>query len=315
LTAVPAPPVIAVDRLAKRYGSGHGAVVALRDVTFEAAAGEVLAVLGPNGAGKSTTVRILATLLAPDSGSVAVGGEDVLRRAHAVRSLLGVALQETGTPRWHSARRLLRHHALLHGAAPSEAGRRADELLERFGLMAVADRRVETYSGGERRRLDVALALVHRPPVVLLDEPTAGLDLSSRLAIWRELHAHVEAGATLVFTTHDLREADERASSVAIVDRGVVVAHSTPAELKRRLGSRTLELRFAGPAGADRALELLEGARRTGADSVVLPLVGPRGMLEALRRLETAGVAVEELTVEQPTLETAFATITAGDAS
>src|SRR4051794_38446877 len=202
---------IEVEGLAKRYGSGPDAVHALRDVSFAAAPGRALALLGRNGAGKSTTIAILATLLRPDAGTARLAGLDTVQHPGGVRRLLGVALQDTGVPRRHTPRRLLRRHAELHGLRGREAERRVAELIEAFELGGVAGRRLGTCSGGERRRLDLALALVHRPRIVLLDEPTSGLDIPGRRAVWRQLRAEIDQGTTLLFTTHHLTEADENA--------------------------------------------------------------------------------------------------------
>jgi ABC-2 type transport system ATP-binding protein len=306
MTGVQASAAIEVEGLTKRYGRGASAVVAVRDVTFAAASGEAVAVLGRNGAGKSTTVRVVATLLRPDAGRVAVGGNDVLRRPGAVRRLLGVALQETGLPRLQTARRLVRRHARLYGLSPAEAADRTAALIDSFALGPIADRPVATYSGGERRRLDVALALVHRPPVLLLDEPTAGLDHFSRRAIWRELSAHVESGATLLFTTHDLREAEQHAASVAIVDRGTLVAHNTPAELKQRFGSRRVDVRFRSRSDAVRAMTALGRGEVVDGGRLAVPVTEAKELVEVAARLAALGVPVESVAVDEPTLDIVF---------
>jgi ABC-2 type transport system ATP-binding protein len=297
---------IEVDRLAKRYRSGSTGVQALSDVSFSVPPGRSLALIGENGAGKSTTVRILATLLRPDEGTARVGGHDAVRDPASVRALLGVALQGTGVPRRQTARRLLRHHARLHGLADRAARARAEELIASFDLDAVADRRVATYSGGQRRRLDVALALVHRPRVVLLDEPTAALDLMSRRSVWRQLEHALESGTTLLFTTHDLREADERADAVAIIDRGRVVAHSTPQELKRRFGSQLLDLAMPGEADAQRALAALGRGRLVDRTRIVLPIAETIEAVQVIRHLDEHDVEVVDFVLREPSLDSVF---------
>ncbi len=235
--AAPPPATISVEGLSKRYGRGRDSVQALDDVSFEVGAGEAVALLGHNGAGKSTLIRMIATLLKPDAGRVVVGGHELATEAAKARRLLGVALQDTGVPRRQTARRLLETHGRLHGLGARPARARAGELIETFGLDGVAGREVATYSGGERRRLDLAVALVHQPRVVLLDEPAAGLDLASRRSIWQQLDAQLRAGTTLLFSTHDLHEADRQAHRIAIVDHGRLLAYASSDELRRRFSS------------------------------------------------------------------------------
>lgn len=212
-----------VEGLVKRYEGGGEAVQALAGVSFQVAAGEAFALLGENGAGKSTIIKSIATLVRPDSGRVEVCGHDAEREPGAVRRLIGVALQDTGVPRRQTPRRLLRLHARLHGLDPRAAQARTDELVASFGLEQIADRELGRCSGGQRRRIDLALAFVHHPRVVLLDEPTAGLDLALRRAVWEQLDAALEAGTTLLFSTHDLQEAERQAHQVAVIDKGRVL--------------------------------------------------------------------------------------------
>jgi ABC-type multidrug transport system ATPase subunit len=212
-----------VENLSKRYGRGREAVQALAGVSFEVATGEAFVLLGENGAGKSTIINSIATLIRPDSGRVTVCGHDATREPGEVRRLLGVALQATGVPRRQKATSLLRNHARLHGFSARDARARAAELIESFGLGPVADREVARYSGGQRRRLDLAVAFVHYPRVVLLDEPTSGLDIGLRRAVWEQLESQLEGGMTLLFSTHDLQEA-ERAHRRAVVESGRILA-------------------------------------------------------------------------------------------
>jgi ABC-type multidrug transport system ATPase subunit len=298
--------MIVVDGLAKRYGQGLRAVMGVRDISFEVNCGEAVALLGRNGAGKSTTVRMLATITKPTAGRALIAGYDIEHRADAIRPLLGVALQHTGLPRRQTARRLLNHHGRLHGLSRGATDRRVRELIDMFGLHAVADRQIWTYSGGQRRRLDVALALVHRPPVMLFDEPTAGLDAQSRAAIWEQLHAYLDAGTALVFTTHDLREADEHADDVVIINAGVVIARGTPRELKRRLGSRRIDLVFGSAAEARRALSVLGRGELTDVARVMVPLTAASDLLKIMRSLDEAQLTFDAVSLLEPTLDGAL---------
>jgi ABC-2 type transport system ATP-binding protein len=213
--------------------------------------GEIYAFLGPNGAGKTTTVRILTTLLQPTGGSATVAGHDVVAEARQVRSAIGVALQEAALDPLMSGRELLRLQATLHGMSGTEGRRRADELLERVDLADAADRRVGTYSGGMQRRLDLAAALVHRPRVLFLDEPTTGLDPVSRKTIWEEVRELNDDGTTVFLTTQYLEEADQLADNVAIIDSGLIVAEGTPSSLKSQIGNPHIRLRLEEGSIAD----------------------------------------------------------------
>jgi ABC-2 type transport system ATP-binding protein len=220
-----------VEDVAKRYRGGGDAVQALAGVSFEVGEGEAFALLGENGAGKSTIIKAIATLVRPDSGRIVVCGHDSIREPGEVRRLIGVALQDTGVPRRQTPRRLLRTHARLHGLGPGAAGERAEELIDSFGLEEIADREVGRCSGGQRRRLDLAVAFVHQPRVVLLDEPTAGLDFALRRAVWDQLEAALEGGTTLLFSTHDLEEAKRQAHQVAVIEKGRALAPEAAAFL------------------------------------------------------------------------------------
>jgi ABC-type multidrug transport system ATPase subunit len=306
----PAPTAILAEGLCKRYGTAGTVSPALRGLSLAVRPGEALALLGPNGAGKTTTIGILATLLRPDAGRALVAGADAVREAPLLRTRIGVALQETGLPRRQSAARLLAYHARLHGLAAGAARERAAELLAAFALEPIAEREISTFSGGERRRLDIALALVREPPVLLLDEPTAGLDLASRRLIWQQLKLRLEAGAALLFSTHDLHEADTQADRIAVVRDGALVVAGTPRELKRRFGSRTATIGFADrelAARAARALGLEPAARGC---SLELDPAGDEDVLEALAVLTRSGIPSEEMVVSEPSLETVFDRIT-----
>src|SRR5918999_363336 len=239
-------PAIEADRLVREFKKGPRAV---DGIDLQVATGEVYGFLGPNGAGKSTTVHMLTTLLPPTAGTARVGGYDVVREGPRVRTVIGAALQEAALDPFLSGRNHLRLQGALHGLARHERKRRGDELLERVGLTHAADRRVQTYSGGMKRRLDLALALVHHPSILFLDEPTTGLDPQSRSALWQEVaRLAKDDGVTIFLTTQYLEEADVLADRVGIIDRGHIVAEGTPAELKAEIGRPTVQV---VPAEAD----------------------------------------------------------------
>jgi ABC-type multidrug transport system ATPase subunit len=301
-------PALRVENLAKRYGRGGEAVQALVDVSFEVGEGEAFALLGENGAGKSTIINTIATLIRPDAGRVLVRGHDVAREPDAVRRLIGVALQDTGVPRRQTARRLLRTHARLHGCSPRAARARTAELVESFGLAEIADREIARYSGGQRRRLDLAIAFVHHPKVVLLDEPTGGLDIALRRAVWEQLEAQLRAGTTLLFSTHDLQEADQRAHKIAIVDRGRILASSTPRELRERFSTQTLSLSFRHSEEATRALAVL-GQGMRGLNRVTIPLSERGDAFAVLQQLGAAQLPPEDFTLSETSLAAVFDSI------
>jgi ABC-2 type transport system ATP-binding protein len=307
---MPSRPDILADRLAKRYGE----VVAVRDVSFEVPPGQIFGFLGPNGAGKSTVVQILTTLALPSDGRAEVGGYDVIERPAEVRRVSGVALQEVGLDPQMTGRQLLRLHAGLFGFSRGEAARRADELLEIVGLTGDADRRAGQYSGGMRRRLDLAMALVHEPRILFLDEPTTGLDPASRRDVWEEVRRlNREAGMTIFLTTQYLEEADTLAGRIAIVDHGTIVRAGTPDELKSAMGEESIELTFDAPERAERAQKLLETLevvpRRPRRDGASLRLYVDRAaqkVAPVATALADAGLEPASLTVARPTLDDVF---------
>jgi ABC-2 type transport system ATP-binding protein len=267
--------------------------------------------LGPNGAGKSTMVRMLTTLLRPTGGRARVAGHDVARAAGAVRRAIGVALQDAAIDPYMTGRELLHLQAVLHGFDRSRGRARATELLERVDLVDAADRRVGTYSGGMRRRLDLALALVHEPEVLFLDEPTTGLDPISRLTLWEEVRRlNAESGTTVFLTTQYLEEADQLAGRVGIIDGGRIVAEGTPGELKAQVGDPTLTVALADP-GQERAAEaalrpfgaIVPG--RSGCIAVRLP-DGAQALAAVVRALDEAGVAAAGLDLARPSLDDVF---------
>lgn len=289
-----------------------GGIRAVDGVDLEVRTGEIYGFLGPNGAGKSTTVRMLATLLRPTGGSARVAGFDVAHEAHAVRRSIGVALQDAAIDPFMTGRELLRLQGVLHGLSRQECRATAERLLDRVGLTEAADRRVGTYSGGMRRRLDLALALVHEPVVLFLDEPTTGLDPTSRLALWEEVRRlNTEGGTTVFLTTQYLEEADQLAGRVGIIDGGRIVAEGTPQQLKAEVGDPALVVTPADPDRRDAAQEVLERfgpaveSRPPGTAAARLP-GGAARVAEAVRSLDDAGITTASLDLHQPTLDDVF---------
>lgn len=286
-----------------------GGITAVAGIDFDVAEGEIYAFLGPNGAGKTTTVRMLTTLLRPTRGEARVAGHDVVREAHQVRQSIGVALQEAALDPLMTGEELMLLQATLHGM-PSEKGRkRSHELLARVGLREAAGRRVGTYSGGMRRRLDLGMALVHGPRVLFLDEPTTGLDPLSRRAIWDEVRALNREGTTVFLTTQYLEEADVLANRVGIIAKGVMAAENTPAALKAEVGASHLELKLAD-GGADRAREVVgRFGECMHADNGLVSVSLRRGAADVapiVTALHEAGLTVESLEVVEPTLDDVF---------
>jgi ABC-2 type transport system ATP-binding protein len=273
--------------------------------------GEIYGFLGPNGAGKSTTVHMLTTLLPPTAGTATVGGHDIVREGPAVRDLIGVALQDAALDLLLTGREHMRLQGGLHGLSSAEIERRGDALLQRVGLANAADRRVGGYSGGMRRRLDLALALVHRPRILFLDEPTTGLDIQSRAALWDEVSGLARReGVTVFLTTQYLEEADALADRVGIIDRGRIVAEGTPAELKAQIGRPSLE---AVPADATQVSKLEAVLARFGEPlpvsngSVAVRLTdGTAELPDVVRGLDSEGIEVADLQLHAPTLDDVF---------
>jgi ABC-2 type transport system ATP-binding protein len=291
--------------LAREFSGG---VVAVGGVDLDVAEGEIYAFLGPNGAGKTTTVRMLTTLLRPTGGSGEVAGHDIVRAASDVRRAIGVALQEAALDPLMTGTEQMHLQAALHAVPRREVKERSAALIDRVGLAYAAERRVGTYSGGMRRRLDLAMALVHEPRVLFLDEPTTGLDPASRQAIWNEVRALNDEGTTVFLTTQYLEEADQLADRVGIIDQGRMVAEDTPEALKAEVGRPALELTVGGDQ--KQALETLGRfgkAHPCGEGKLAVPLENGQGQIvEIVRALDEAGLAVESLDVRSPTLDDVF---------
>jgi ABC-2 type transport system ATP-binding protein len=304
---------IAIEAIGLRKSFGE--VRALDGVDLQAAAGTVLALLGPNGAGKTTTVRILTTLLPPDGGSARVAGLDLERKPAALRARIGLAGQYAAVDENLTGAENLEMVGRLYHLPRGEPATRAAELLERFDLLDAGKRLVRTYSGGMRRRLDLAAALVARPPVLFLDEPTTGLDPRGRLDLWETIEEQVAEGTTVLLTTQYLDEADRLADRIAVVDRGRVIAEGSSDELKDRVGGERIDVTLEDQAQAETAigtLEPLAAGRPALVDGTLhLPVSRRQGAIaEAVRLLDDAGVGIDDVAMRRPTLDDVFLTFT-----
>jgi len=303
-------PTLAVEARSLRR-TFKGGIEAVRGIDLAVARGEVFGFLGPNGAGKTTTVRILCTLLPPTAGSAIVAGTDVVTDPAGVRRRIGVALQEIGLDPVQTGRELLELQCGLYGITGARARTRAAELLELVGLAEAADRRTKVYSGGMKRRLDLASALVHSPEVLFLDEPTTGLDPASRLTVWDEVRRINAAGTTVFLTTQYLEEADQLCDRVAIIDAGTIVAEGTPERLKAQMGHDvvTLTLNGADPAATEAAVRDLEGLERVVAEADALALYledGAGSIAEIVRLLDSRSIRVGGIAAARPSLDDVF---------
>ncbi|WP_349407309.1 ATP-binding cassette domain-containing protein [Pseudalkalibacillus sp. SCS-8] len=307
-----ATPIIKAENLKKTF---KGNVEAVKDVSFEVKEGEFFAFLGPNGAGKSTTVQMLTTLLTPTSGQITVAGYDTEKSPEKIRQNIGVALQETGVDPNLTGRELLILQSRLFGLTASQAKARAAELLELVDLTGDADRQCGNYSGGMRRRLDLALALVHSPRVLFLDEPTTGLDPMNRKAVWEEIrHLNKEIGTTIFLTTQYLEEADQLADRISIIDKGTIVATGTAEELKNSIGVDLVTLQFESREDALTAKRLFDQK----ADNIIdlkeqLQIYiedGTAQLPEIIRQLDESHIPLIKLNVAPPTLDDVFLNVT-----
>jgi ABC-2 type transport system ATP-binding protein len=308
---MPAEAAIEVQGLRKSYGD----VKALRGVDFDVTTGSIFGLLGPNGAGKTTAVRILTTLLLPDEGSGTVAGLDVVRDRARLRERIGLAGQYAAVDENLTGFENLEMFGRLYHLGRRTSRERARKLLADFDLAEAGDRLVRTYSGGMRRRLDLAGALVAEPPVLFLDEPTTGLDPRSRIALWDTIESLVSGGTTVLLTTQYLDEADRLANEIAVIDQGLVIAKGTPDELKSGCGGDRLEVHLADGAQGDAAIAAL-ASLATGDPSrtdgtVRVPIEVRTGTIaEAVRRLDNAGIAIDDLAVRRPTLDDVFLQLT-----
>ncbi|MGO8863635.1 MAG: ATP-binding cassette domain-containing protein [Acidimicrobiales bacterium] len=304
---------IEVERVSKSFGTTR----ALIDVTLDVQTGRVFALLGPNGAGKTTLVRVLTTLLAPDSGRARVAGFDVQRDAKTVRTMIGLAGQYATVDELLTGRENLELVGLLYHLGPAEYRRRSQEALERMDLAGVGDKPVKTYSGGMRRRLDLAASLIGRPPVLFLDEPTTGLDPRTRNDLWALVEELVAEGTTILLTTQYMEEAEHLAHGIVVMDAGRIVAQGTADQLKDHMGGAVLEVRVANRADLDRAADLVAGfgtaPPRLNPDlnRVSLPIAGGAKVLVAAgRAIDDEGIALQDLGIRRPSLDDVFLSLT-----
>ena len=311
-------PTVQVENLVKVYPKD---VKAVNGISFNVAKGEFFGILGPNGAGKSTTMKIMATLLRKTSGKVVVGGHDVDHTQMEIRRTMGFAMQEVGLDDLAKGRDFLVTQGLLYGLTRKASQTRTTELLELVGLTDAASRKVGTYSGGMRRRLDLASALIHNPPILFLDEPTTGLDPQSRLAIWKHLEELNRSGTTVILTTQIMEEADRLCHRIAIIDQGLIVAQGTPKSLKAEVGGDVVTLSFSGDvtpgaqSPADQAKALLPGQpyvlsvtapNAAGTQISVTVRNGGEVVPDLMRFLGNSGIAVSNLSLASPTLDDVF---------
>jgi ABC-2 type transport system ATP-binding protein len=299
-------PAIEVRGLVREF---KGGIRAVAGIDLEVAPGEIYGFLGPNGAGKSTTVHVLTTLLPPTSGSARVGGFDVIKQGAEVRRAIGAALQEAALDPLLTGREHLKLQLALHGIPRDQRPARTDQLLERVGLRLAADRKIKGYSGGMKRRLDLALALAHRPRILFLDEPTTGLDPQSRSALWDEVvRLKRDEGVTIFLTTQYLEEADLLADRVGIIDHGRIVAEGTPASLKAEIGRPTVEALPADGTDSAELERILDrfGELQPSTTGVAVRLDGRGDLAEVVRALDAASVRVADLHLHAPTLDDVF---------
>jgi len=309
-----------MDTIIEAHGvrKAFGRTVALEGVDLTAEQGSVLALLGPNGAGKTTLVRILTTLLLPDAGWARVAGYDVVKEARQLRSVIGLAGQSAALDEVLTGRENLELVGRLYHLTKSVRRRRAQEVLDLFGLAEAGDRQVKTYSGGMRRRLDVGASLVARPPVLLLDEPTTGLDPRSRIDLWQFIQGLVKDGITVLLTTQYLEEADRLAHKIVVLDVGRVIAEGTADELKDQLGGDRLEIRVADHGRFDEAVAIVAGFDGGippqidhGQRRILVPTrEGSLALMTAVRRLDEAGIRLEDVSLHRPSLDDVFLALT-----
>ncbi|EHB68186.1 daunorubicin resistance ABC transporter ATPase subunit [Paenibacillus lactis 154] len=298
--------------LVKTFGDNR----AVDGVELKVRTGSIYGVLGPNGAGKTTTIRMLATLLRPDAGSARIFGYDVLKEAQIVRQLIGVTGQYASVDESLSATENLIIFSRLLGLGRAEAKRKAGQLLEEFGLTEAAKRPLKQFSGGMRRRLDLAASLIAQPPLIFLDEPTTGLDPRTRSQMWDTIRRLVSTGSTVLLTTQYLEEADQLADRIAVIDHGRVVAEGTADELKASVGTSSLHLRVGDPANIEQARQMVERVLQAPsmvspeAGAITAPMANADLVTDLLIELRASGIGLAEMSVQKPTLDEVFLTIT-----
>lgn len=308
--------VISVKNLKKSYGD----LQVLKGVTFNVQKGQILALLGPNGAGKTTTIRILSTLLESDSGKAAINGFDVVENAGKVRESIGLTGQYAAVDEYLTGEENLYMMGRLYRLSRKDTRRRTDELLRQVDLVEAAKRPVKTYSGGMKRRIDLAMSLIAAPPVIFLDEPTTGLDPRSRASMWDMIRKLTDSGTTILLTTQYMDEADQLADNIIVIDNGRVIAEGTSNELKAKVGSDRLELTIDTKSNFDNAVAAVNGEKaETDSEartiSVVASKSGVTKLKQVLQKLEDAGVKVDNVSLHRPTLDDVFMSLTGHVAS
>ena len=301
---------VEAKNLKKTFKSKDGDVEAVKDVSFHVNQGEIFSILGPNGAGKSTTILMLTTLLRVTSGSGTIFGLDVEKEDRNVREKIGIALQDTGLDNLLTGRELFFTTARLWGFSKTDAETRTSELLELVGLEEAADRRVKTYSGGMKRRLDLGLSLVHKPDVLFLDEPTTGLDPGSRRVLWDEIKRLRDGGVTIILTTQYLEEADELADRISIIDNGLVAAEGTPDELKALIGGDVITFTFNSDNEVKKAQQLIENSETEKNQLRVTVENGAEKIPDLLKHLSNNKLEVVSVTANKPSLDDVFLQVT-----
>lgn len=301
---------VEAKNLKKTFKTKQGNVEAVQDVSFKVNKGEIFGILGPNGAGKSTTILMLTTLLRITSGTAKINDLDVERNDSEVRNKIGIALQDTGIDNLLTARELFYTTARLWGLSKSKSKDRTEEMLNLVGLTEAADRRVKTYSGGMKRRLDLGLSLVHKPEVLFLDEPTTGLDPGSRRVLWDEIKKLRDEGVTIILTTQYLEEADELANRISIIDEGLVVAEGTPDELKSSIGGDVITLTFRSDDDAIKAQTIIENSDIEDNQIRVTVENGAEKIPNLLNQLVSKDINVQSVSANKPSLDDVFLKVT-----
>ena len=301
---------VEAKNLKKTFKSKDGDVEAVKDVSFHVNQGEIFSILGPNGAGKSTTILMLTTLLRVTSGSGTIFGLDVEKEDRNVREKIGIALQDTGLDNLLTGRELFFTTARLWGFSKTDAETRTSELLELVGLEEAADRRVKTYSGGMKRRLDLGLSLVHKPDVLFLDEPTTGLEPGSRRVLWDEINRLIDGGVTIILTTQYLEEADELADRISIIDNGLVAAEGTPDELKALIGGDVITFTFNSDNDVKKAQQLIENSETEKNQLRVTVENGAEKIPDLLKNLSKNKLEAVSVTANKPSLDDVFLEVT-----